>query len=87
MSGMLIALALFGCTDDAATCERLTDKAKSFETQTQCELNFDAAFESDVVLTANYPTVIARCMLRSQLRRIGDRSVNLSRASARLASR
>jgi hypothetical protein len=87
MSGMIIALALFGCSDDATLCQRLSDQVQTFESQAQCEAALDAAFETDVVRQANYPTVIGRCMDEGQLARIGDNTVDLSERDIRLVSR
>ncbi|NND49558.1 MAG: hypothetical protein HKN60_04835 [Rhizobiales bacterium] len=84
---MLIALVLFGCTDDAATCQRLTGEAKSFKTRAQCEMSIDSAFDSDIVLSADYPTVIAKCMPGSQLGHNADDSVKPAQPVGLLASR
>lgn len=87
MSGLVIALALFGCSDDATVCERLTHQARSFHSRAECELAIESAFESDLVLRADYPTVIARCMDMGHLARLGDKPVDLSGKQIRLASR
>ena len=87
MSTLVYALALFGCTDDATLCERLSDKAQDFQSRAKCEMAFERAFESDLALTADYPTVIARCMPKAELAKLGSRPVDLSKPAVRLASR
>ena len=86
MSITLIALALFGCSDDAVMCQRLTAQARTFESPEQCELALEAAFETDLVRQAQYPTVIARCIEKSQWVRIGENTVDLSAPEIRLAN-
>lgn len=87
MSTLVYALALFGCSDDATLCERLSDRAQDFDSRAKCEMAFEQAFESDLVLTADYPAVIARCMPKGELSRLGSRPLDLSKPAVRLASR
>ena len=86
MSALVYALALFGCSDDATYCERLSDKAKSFESRVQCEMSIDAAFETDVALKADYPTVIGRCMDQGSWARLSDKPLDLSKSNIQMAS-
>lgn len=86
MSSLVFALALFGCSDDATACERLSDKAARYESRVQCEMAIDAAFESDLARKADYPTVIAKCMDRGHWARLGDRPVDLSEPTIRFAA-
>jgi len=87
MSTLVFALALFGCSDDATLCECLSDKAQSFNSNAQCELSIEQEFETDLVLRADYPTVIARCMPKREWSKMGNRPVDLSQPVIRLASR
>jgi len=86
MSTLVYALALFGCSDDATLCERLADKAQDYASQAKCEMAFEQAFDSEVARRADYPTVIARCMTRPELAKLGGRPVDLSRPVIRMAS-
>jgi hypothetical protein len=87
MSGLMFALALFGCSDDATYCERLAGKAQLFETRAQCETALEPALESDLVLSADYPSVIADCMSSKELARLGKGPFDLTLAMTGLASR
>jgi hypothetical protein len=87
MSTLVYALALFGCSDDATLCERPSDKAQDYASQAKCEMASEQAFDSELAGRADYPTVIARCMTRPELAKLGGRPVDLSRPAIRLASR
>lgn len=87
MSGLIYALALFGCSDDATFCERLSDKAQSHETRAACEMELVTALESNLSLRADYPTVIAKCMPKGSLLALGKGPVDLSGREVRLAAR
>lgn len=87
MSGMLFALALFGCSDDASYCERLSDKAARFDSKVACEMEAVGALESDKAMRADFPSVIANCLPEGTLLAMGDRPVNLSGKSVHLAMR
>ncbi|MDG2004519.1 MAG: hypothetical protein P8J20_14440 [Novosphingobium sp.] len=87
MSTLVFALALFGCSDDATLCERLSDQAQGFKTSAQCELSIEQAFETDLVQYADFPTIIARCMPKSELSKMGGRPLDLSRPVIRFAAR
>ena len=87
MSSFVFALALFGCSDDASYCERLSDKARQFESRVQCEMAIDAAFDTDLVKRADYPTVIGKCMNMGHWASLGDKPVDLSEPVIRVATR
>ena len=87
MSALVYALALFGCSDDATICERLSEQAQSYESRVQCEMAMTGAFESTMVRRADYPTVIGRCMDRGHWAKLGDKPVDLSQPVVRLATR
>ena len=87
MSTLVFALALFGCADDATLCERLSDQAQSFKSSAQCEMSIERAFETDMVVLADYPTIIARCMPQRDWSKLGSGPLDLSRPAIRLASR
>ena len=87
MSALVYALALFGCSDDATVCERLSDNAQSFQSRLQCEMAMRDAFDSPLVRRADYPTVIGRCMNLGRWAKLGDEPVDLSQPAVRLAVR
>lgn len=58
---MIFALLLFGCADDGSQCERLAATPKHYEAKLLCEADADMALQSDIALSADYPTVEARC--------------------------
>lgn len=87
MSTLVYALALFGCSDDAKLCERLSDKAQIFKSGSQCEMSIARAFETDLVRHADYPTIIARCMPKREWSKMGNVQLDLSEPVIRYASR
>lgn len=87
MSTLIYALALFGCSDDAALCEQLSGKAQDYATRSSCEMAIGPAFDSEAVRRADHPTVVARCMPKAELARLGKLPLDLSRPMIRLASR
>jgi hypothetical protein len=70
---MIFALLLFGCTDDGSQCQQLAAPAKHYEAKVLCESDAEMALQSHVALSADYPTVEARCVAVS-----GDPSVALN---------
>src|SRR5690606_6532475 len=84
MSGLLYALALFGCADDASMCERLTDQAKTYNSRVSCEMAATFEMQSELVRRADYPTVIGQCMTKGQWVKLGDEPINLAEKAIRL---
>ncbi|HKX80184.1 MAG TPA: hypothetical protein VJM34_16850 [Novosphingobium sp.] len=82
MSGLVYALALFGCSDDATVCERLNDTVKTFESRIACEMETASAIDSDLALRADFPTVIAQCMSQGLLTKLEGKQIDLSRGAA-----
>jgi hypothetical protein len=66
MSGMMFALALFGCADDGSACERLASPAQAYESRMECMAAQNGALDSDAAAAANFPSVFAQCLTRSQ---------------------
>lgn len=88
MSVTLIALALFGCSDDGTACERLPTPVQTFETRAACSARLDDALAADAALSADAPTVYAQCLTRHELAVIGKGTVDLTRLKpAQLAAR
>lgn len=59
---MIFALLLFGCADDGSQCEQLTTSPRHYEAKLLCEADAEMALQSELALTADYPTVEARCV-------------------------
>ncbi|GFM27395.1 MULTISPECIES: hypothetical protein [Novosphingobium] len=81
MSATLIALALFGCSDDGSACERLRMPVETYQTRAQCTARLDEALGSDAAMRAEYPTVYAQCLSSRQLSMLGGGKVDLRRVN------
>ena len=79
MSATLIALALFGCSDDGTVCQRLETPVQTYETSQECTGKLDDALETDAAMRADAPTVYAQCMPTTTLASIGKRTFDLTR--------
>ncbi|QDK35287.1 hypothetical protein [Sphingomonas sp. IC081] len=82
MSTTLIALALFGCSDDGSACQRLAVPVQTFPTRAACAARLEEALGSDVALGADAPTVQAQCLTTRQLAALGSRSIDLSKINS-----
>ena len=87
MSGLVYALALFGCSDDATICEKLSAEAQMYDSRVACELAVNDALSSDMVMRADHPSVIAKCMTKGTYLVMDDGSIDLTKANVRLAAR
>ncbi|MEW9854412.1 hypothetical protein [Novosphingobium sp. M1R2S20] len=85
MSGMLFALALFGCADDGSACERLATPEQTYESRVECLASQSAALDSRAALSADFPSVFAHCMTQAQLARLGKQDVDLREAGIAFA--
>lgn len=81
MSATLFALALFGCSDDGTTCQRLSTPVQTYETQAQCTAQLDDALATDAALRADAPTVFAQCLTSRQMALLGKGNVDLTRVN------
>ncbi len=79
MSGLMFALALFGCSDDGTACERIASPVQSYETRSECLAATDSALGSDIAMSADAPTVFAQCLTSGQLARLGKGTVDLTK--------
>lgn len=86
MSATLIALALFGCSDDGTACEKLRAPVETFATRSECSARLDDAVQSEAAMRAEYPTVYAECLTGRQLAALGSGTVDLSRMEATFAA-
>ncbi|MDE8650440.1 hypothetical protein [Novosphingobium album (ex Liu et al. 2023)] len=86
MSGVMFALALFGCSDDGTACQRLAGPVQGYESRTACLAAREAALGSDTAMAADYPTVFAQCLDSRQLARLGKGTIDLTRHAAAFAS-
>jgi hypothetical protein len=85
MSGMIFALALFGCTDDGSACQRLASSEQTYESRVECMAAQGGALESDAAMAADYPSVFAQCMTQTQLARLGEGTVDIRKTGIALA--
>jgi len=81
MSATLIALALFGCSDDGKVCERLPGRVETYQTRAECFSQIDDALETDAAMRADAPTVYAQCLTTQQLSMLGKGQVDLTRVN------
>ncbi|HKT86638.1 MAG TPA: hypothetical protein VJQ77_11210 [Novosphingobium sp.] len=86
MSATLIALALFGCSDDGTACQRLRTPVETFATHTECSARLDDAVQSEEAMRAEYPTIHAECLTNRQLAALSKGTVDLSRMEASFAA-
>lgn len=59
---MVFALVLLGCADDGSACERLAGRPEHYGSQALCEAGQEAALQSESALSADYPTIVSRCL-------------------------
>ena len=85
MSGMIFALALFGCTDDGSACQRLAGPEQTYESRIECLAAQGAALDSDSAMAADFPSVYAQCMTNTQLARLGQGTVDIRKAGLTFA--
>ncbi|MET1755254.1 hypothetical protein ABVV53_07265 [Novosphingobium sp. RD2P27] len=86
MSGMLFALALFGCSDDGSACERLAAPEQTYESRVECMASQPKALDSRVASSADHPSVFAHCMTKTQLTQLGKNSVDLRKVGVAFAA-
>lgn len=65
MSALTYALVLLGCSDAGDECQALQARQAAFATRVECNSQIEAALNSDLAARADFPSVIARCELRS----------------------
>jgi len=82
LSVTLIALALFGCSDDGTACQRLSTPVQTYQSREACAARLEDALGSEAALGADAPTVQAQCLTTRQLAALGNRSVNLTKINA-----
>lgn len=70
---MVFALVLLGCADDGTACERLATQPERYATKALCEAGQDAALQSDAAMSADFPTVVSRCLRRDAAAASGGR--------------
>jgi len=87
VSVTLIALALFGCSDDGTACQRLSTPIQTYQTREACAARLEDALGSEAALSADAPTVQAQCLTSRQLAALGTRPVDLNRLNGRVAAR
>jgi hypothetical protein len=85
MSGLLFALALFGCSDDGSACQRISGPEQTYESRLECLSAQGAALDSDAAMAAEFPSVFAQCLTKTQLAHIGKDTVDLRKAGIAFA--
>lgn len=85
MSGVMFALALFGCTDDGSACQRLSAPEQAYESRVECLAAQSVALESDAAMGADFPSVFAQCMTKAQLSRLGHGTVDIRKTGLTFA--
>lgn len=86
MSGLIYALALFGCSDDGTLCERLEAPATQYESRVECLASQGDAINSHEALSSDYPSVFAQCMTKGELLAMGKGTVDLTKHSTAFAA-
>jgi len=72
MSATLFALALFACSDDGTTCQRLSGvPEQTYATKESCVAHLDEAMMSEPAMKADAPSVFGQCMSKSKLASLG----------------
>ena len=82
---IVLALALFGCSDDGTYCRRIDTPTETFTSQAQCEAARGDALDKAVTGIDDYPTVVAQCLPAATLASLGERAVDLSKPRVQLA--
>ena len=86
MSTLIFALALFGCSDDATVCERISTDLPRYETQVACNIAAETAVMSEEAMRADFPTVIAECVTEGALLAMSDGVIDLTQPLDRQAA-
>jgi hypothetical protein len=86
MSGLIFALALFGCSDDGSACQRIQAPVQTYESRVECLSAQGVALDSDAAMAADFPSVFAQCMTRTQLSHLSKGSIDLRNAGISFAS-
>lgn len=81
MSATLFALVLFGCSDDATSCQRISMPAATYSTEAACTARLDGAVMSEPAQKAEFPSVFAQCLTTQKLASLG-KTVDLNRVAA-----
>lgn len=85
MSAFAYALVLLGCSDAGDECQALQAQQAAFATRAECTAQIESALNSDEAARADFPSVLARCEVRtgkaSTNRRAGPAKFELARAS------
>ncbi len=85
MSGMIFALALFGCTDDGSACQRIAGPEQTYESRFECMASQGTALDGDAAMAADFPSVFAQCMTKAQLSHLGAGSIDLRKSGVTFA--
>lgn len=81
MSVALFALALFGCSDDGTSCQRLDIPAQTYSSRAACASALEEALSSEAARRAEAPSVYGQCLTSRQLALLGNGEVDLTRVN------
>jgi hypothetical protein len=82
MSALTFALVLLGCSDAGDECQALQSQQAAFASRAECTAQIEPALMSDVAARADYPSVLARCEVRTSKARpsyLNRQDVNTAR--------
>lgn len=65
MPALTFALVLLGCSDAGDECQALQAPQAAFATRAECTAQIEPALNSDLATRADFPSVLARCELRT----------------------
>jgi hypothetical protein len=82
---IILALALFGCSDDGTYCRRIEGPSETYASQAQCEAASGGAIDKAVTGVDDYPTIVAQCLPAATLASFGDRAVDLTKRPFHIA--
>ena len=77
MSGTVVALLLFGCSDDSSACRQLAGPPRYYASQVLCEADIDLALQGEVSLRSDYPSVIGKCLSARESASLGHGTVDM----------
>ena len=80
MDGALtLFLVIFGCSDDMSRCQRIDTPPTTFASASICNSQEPAALVTKEAMSADYPTIIARCVNGKQLAAWGLKTIDMSK--------
>ena len=75
---MGLFMILFGCSDDLTACERIEAAPTTYVSAADCRARQANMLLSPAATSADYPTIVARCLSAAQVAAIGSAPVDLN---------